>query len=342
MKKIILLYFVAVVFTSCRTNQLSINIQVPAPVTMSNSIKKVGVINRSIPNEQEKVQNAAHQVLSAQSFAMLKEGGAESIRGLKDALQENKRFEQVAFIDSVKFKSTAIGLFPAVLSWDKVEAICKANKIDALFVLEMFDTELKVNPNAVPLNVNNPLQVVNAVQNVSITTFVKTGWRIYVPTTRRVIDENTVVQSTTSTGGNPLITVDAILQRKETIKQIANECGHIYAERILPDYVKVYREYFIRGGSINFKIAKRRARSGNWDGAAELWMKETKSFKRKSAGRACYNMAIINEINGNLEEAVKWAQKAYEDYGIRLSLGYIRVLKERKAEQNLLEKQQTQ
>jgi hypothetical protein len=53
-------------------------------------------------------------------------------------------------------------------------------------------------------------------------------------------------------------------------------------------------------------------------------------------------MAIINEINGNLDEAIKWAQKAYEDYGVRLSLSYINMLKARKSEQNLLEKQQTQ
>jgi hypothetical protein len=207
----------------------------------------------------------------------------------------------------------------------------------------MFDTELKINRGSVPTNVTNPLQVVNAVQNVSMTTIVKTGWRIYVPSIRRISDEYTEVQNTSYAGGpNPLITVDAILQRKETIKQVANNCGHAYAVRILPEFVRVYRDYFIRGGSGSFKIAKRKARSGNWDGAAELWMKETTSSKRKSAGRASYNMAIINEINGNLDEAMKWAQKSYEDYGIRPSLRYINMLKARRAEQHLLEKQQTQ
>lgn len=342
MKKIIFLFFVAVALVSCRTNSLTIGVTVPAPVTMSNLVKRVGVINRSIPNEKEKVQNAAHQVLSAQSFAMLKEGGAESIRGLKDALMENKRFDQVLFLDTIRLKSTAIGIFPAPLSWDKVESICKANNIDALFVLEMFDTELKINPNAVPVNVTNPMQVVNAVQNVSMTTIVKTGWRIYIPGSRKLIDEYTVVQNTSYAGGpNPLVTVDAILQRKETIKQVAHSCGRVYAERILPERIRVGRSYFIRG-SYAFKVAKRRARTGNWDGAAELWMKEVSNPRRKPAGRACYNMAIINEINGNLDEAIKWAQKAYEDHGVRMSLEYIRILKNRKAEERLLEKQETQ
>jgi hypothetical protein len=318
-------------------------IEVPAPVTMSNSIKKVGILNRSVPNEKEKVQNAAHQVLSAQSFAMLKEGGLEGIHGLKDGLMENNRFESVAILDSIDLKSTAIGLFPAELSWDKVESICNAKKLDALFVLEMFDTDFKISPSSIPVNVTNPLQVVSAVQNMNMTTIVKTGWRIYVPGIRRIIDEYTVSQNTSYTSGsNPLVTVDAILQRKETIKQVANDCGHAYAVRILPEFIRVYRDYFIRGGDGSFKIAKRRARAGNWDGAAELWLKQTTSTRNKSAGRACYNMAIINEINGNLDEAIKWAQKSYEDYGVRLSLRYINVLKARKAEDNLLDRQKNQ
>jgi tetratricopeptide (TPR) repeat protein len=342
MKKIILFLSILVVVSSCKTNQLFINVHVPAPVTMSNSVKKIGIMNRSIPNEQEKVQNAAHQVLSAQSFAMLKEGGSEGIRGLKDALLENKRFEQIAVLDSVGMKSAAIGLFPSPLSWDKVESICAANKIDALFVLELFDTELKVSPNSVPVNITNPMQVVNAVQNVSMTTIVKTGWRIYVPANHRIIDEYTVDRNTSFSGtANPLGAVDALLQRKEAIKQVANECGHAYAERILPDIIRVDREYFVKG-SPAFKIAMRRARTGNWDGAAEIWLKEVNSHNSKAAGRACYNMGIINEINGNLDEAIKWTQKAYEDYGVRLSLNYIRILKARKAEENLLEKQATQ
>jgi hypothetical protein len=343
MRNFIFILLAAVLVSSCRTNQLYIKIEVPAPVTMSNSVKKVGILNRSIPNEQEKSQNIAHQMLSAQSFAMLKEGGAEGIKGLKDGLMENNRFESVLVLDSLNLKSTAIGLFPAELSWDNVESICNTKKLDALFVLEMFDTELKVSPNSIPVNVTNPMQVVNAVQNVSMTTIVKTGWRIYVPAVRRIIDEYTIVRNTSFSGGsNPLITVDAILQRKEIIKQVANDCGHEYAERVLPEFTRVYRDYFIRGGSGSFKIAKRRARSGNWDGAAELWMKETSSPRNKSAGRACYNMAIINEINGNLDEAIKWAQKSYEDYGIRLSLRYINILKERRAENNLLDRQKNQ
>ena len=92
-------------------------------------------------------------------------------------------------------------------------------------------------------------------------------------------------------------------------------------------------------GTDNFKIAKRRAQTGNWDGAAELWEKEIDNPKSKVAGRAHYNMAIINEINGNLDEAIQWARKAYSDYNNKLALDYVRILEERERRNARLQEQ---
>ena len=94
--------------------------------------------------------------------------------------------------------------------------------------------------------------------------------------------------------------------------------------RILPYWIRVSRDYFV-GGNDNFATDKRKAQAGNLDGAAAIWKQETKNPDGTLAGRACYNMAIISEINGNLDEAIQWAQKSYEDYKIRLALHYLNV-----------------
>jgi Flp pilus assembly protein TadD len=60
----------------------------------------------------------------------------------------------------------------------------------------------------------------------------------------------------------------------------------------------------------------------------------------KVAGRAYYNMAIINEINGDLEAAVSWAQKAYSDYRNKRGLRYVRILENRKYNEEVLEYQE--
>jgi hypothetical protein len=133
----------------------------------------------------------------------------------------------------------------------------------------------------------------------------------------------------TASAANIVNTTEAMLGRKEAIKQSANHMGHVYADRIIPYYIKLTRDYFVKGSS-NLKIATRKARTGNWDGAGELWLEDTKSSKRKLAGRACYNMAILNEINGDLDVAISWAQKAYENYNNKLALDYVTKLRNRK------------
>jgi len=76
---------------------------------------------------------------------------------------------------------------------------------------------------------------------------------------------------------------------------------------------------------------EKKSTSWKWDSAAELWLLETNNKDSKIAGRACYNMAIINEINGDLDKALEWATKSYTDYGDKIALRYINILKNRKA-----------
>jgi hypothetical protein len=60
----------------------------------------------------------------------------------------------------------------------------------------------------------------------------------------------------------------------------------------------------------------------------------------KIAGRACYNMAIINEINGDLDAALQWAQKSYEDYNDKLGIRYVRILENRKYKNDVVKMQE--
>jgi hypothetical protein len=68
--------------------------------------------------------------------------------------------------------------------------------------------------------------------------------------------------------------------------------------------------------------------------------KETSNPKMKVAGRACYNMAIIREVNGDLNAALGWAQKSYEDYNDKLAIRYTRILENRRYKNDVLKMQE--
>lgn len=333
----------SVVFTSCKTNEVYIKVTHPAPVTISKDVKFVGVVNRSIPSDDNKALNTIHQNKNVQSVQLIKDASAECIAGLNNALTESKRFDINKPITNVDLRTSVAGSFPAQLPWEEVDKICSNHGVDGLFVLEIFDTEFKVMPVGPPLpNLNNTAGVINTINSaqVDIVTTVKTGWRFYDAKNKLIADEFPMANNMTirATAYNLDNTMESMMGRKEAIKQNANRLGAAYVDRILPYRTTVTREYFVKG-SENLKIATRKARTGNWDGAGELWLKDTQSSSRKIAGRACYNMAILGEINGDLDGAISWAQKSYENYNNGLALKYVNQLKNRKANENRLQNQ---
>jgi len=327
------------------TNYLTMSVLEPAPVTVPSYIKKVGIVDRSLPTEESKQYDKIDQALTAEGKTLDIEGAREAIRGIENELSGNERFTSVVFLEDAGMRSPGMGVFPNPLSWDKVSSVCQKNKVDALFTLEVFDTDTRISYSNQPVTIKGPLGFdIPAVEHyANVTTLVKTGWRIYDPQSKMILDEYSTSNSIENSGKgiNPAAALSSILGRKDAVKQVGYVAGQDYAYRILPYKLRVSRKYYVRGTD-NFKIAKRRAQTGDWDGAAVLWEKETSNPKMKVAGRAYYNMAIINEINGNLDDALEWAKKSYSDYKIKLALDYVNILENRMYRNAKLQEQLTE
>lgn len=339
MSRYIFLLLLLPAMFSCKTNQLFINVVQPAPVTISPEIKKAGIINRSIPTDETKIFDIIDKALTLESADLDRNGAQQSIAGLRDELLVNDRFSEVRVIDDTEFRASRVGLLPPPLSWDIVEMICRESNTDALFALERFDTDTRLDHSGSVMSVKTPLGKLPGL-NTAVEILINTGWRIYDPSSKAIIDEFSFTeQLVQSSGINPLATVAALASRRETVAEASVNAGHTYAARLLPWNLSVTRDYFVKGTD-NFKLAKRKAQNGKWDEAGELWFAETDNQSRKIAGRAAYNMAIINEINGKLDEALSWAQKAWEDYRIKAGRSYSAILNERKLNEGILKIQE--
>ncbi len=342
MKKYLILPLLAAAAASCATQELYLNVTQPAPVTIAPEIKTIGIIDRSTPTDQTKSLDALDKLLTLEGADLDSIGTLEAIKGVTEELASNDRFNEVKLLSGVKFKTTSLGGLPAPLTWEQVEGICRDNATQALFALEMYDTDTRVDYSTGKTSIKTPLGNIPALEhNASMETLVKTGWRIYSPSDRAILDEYIVAESVVFAGKgiNPVAAVAGIIHRKDAVREVSRKAGHIYALRLIPYRLRVTRDYFVKGTD-NFKVAKRRAQLGKWDEAAELWEKETDNPKMKIAGRAHYNMAIISEINGNLDDAVSWAQKAYSDYRNKPGLRYARILENRKYNQEVLSYQE--
>ncbi|MDH5413094.1 MAG: DUF6340 family protein [Flavobacteriaceae bacterium] len=333
LRTVIVLFLFGNILSSCSsTNLLTLSVTEPAPVYLPTSIETIGILNRSLPSEKNQTLDNIDKILSMEGKNLDKDGAEKSVLGVLDELKLMNLYTNVKIIDSLNILRTGLGVFPSPLSWDEIERISTINDVDAIFELSFFDTDAQIDYKALPVKIKTAIGVdVPVIEHrATIKTLIKTGWRIYDPLNKLIRDEYIIHKNSISqgTGVNPAYAVEAIIGRKEAVLKISKEIGHNYALRTLPYKIRVSRDYFVRGTD-NFKIAKRRAQTGNWHGAAELWEKEVSSSHSKIAGRACYNMAIINEINGDLNKAIEWASISYTDYKNKNALRYINILKRR-------------
>ena len=331
------------VAVSCSsTSTLTIGVLQPARITVPSSAKNVGLINRSIPSESNKNFDKIEKFLSLEGLHLDREGAESAVTGLYDELARLDRFDKITIIDSIMVQRKGLGLMPAALSWNYVQEICEEFGVDVLLSLEFYDTDTKVAYESKMVTIPNNLGIKASVpgHKVTLNTAIKNGWRIYDPQFKLIRDEyvenNQIV--TVGEGINPMKAVEAVIGRKEAVIQTSNDLGSYYGQNLIPLRKRVTRLYFVKGTD-NFKVAQRRAQTGDWEGAAKLWEHEVNHPDIKIAGRACYNMAIINEINGDLNKAMEWASKSYSDYDIGDALRYVNILKYRLAEQSRLDQQ---
>ena len=332
MKNLVTGILSVLILSSCASTELMhMSVLRASPVTLPPYIKNVIVVNRTQVSKESKIFDAVDKAVTLEGAKLDKEAAEQTITGLADELKKNNRFDEVKQLSNTDLTTSVPGSFPAPLSWDIVERYGNENNADALFCLELFDTNSKIDYSVHKTSVKTPLGYVPLIeQQANMRTLVKAGWRIYDVRDKRILDEAAVARKLTFRGRgiNPMLAVQALIDRKEAVKEVGNTAGHAYAFRIVPLWIRVSRKYYVRG-THNFKIAKRKARTGNWEGAAALWQQETSNPHRKVAGRACYNMAIISEINGDLDMAIQWAQQSYENYNNRLALNYVNLLRDR-------------
>ena len=182
--KSMLVVLAGALLCSCSSmNSLTIPVTEPAPVYLSSDITSTGILDRSLPTEQNQDMDELDKYLSMEGKDLDKDAAEAAVVGLFDELKSFNRFSELRIIDNSDMKSPGMGVFSAPISWDKVDRICQENEVEALFVLSFFDTDAKVDVGANSAQIEAPLGMkIPAIETqITIDTQIKTGWRIYDP-----------------------------------------------------------------------------------------------------------------------------------------------------------------
>ncbi|HDZ42054.1 MAG TPA: hypothetical protein ENH59_10315 [Bacteroidetes bacterium] len=317
--------------TGCGASRISFDVLVPAVKTVPDEIKSIAIVNRSLPSNTD--ANKLEGLLTGEGLKQDSLNTRFVLRGLDENLRGSALFRVVKTPELLQ--GSGIGtLLPGALSWETVESLCEKYNSDALIALEAYDSDFIITGAAVSDNLLN-LEARGLVT-------VNCGFRMYHPASRSILDEY-MYRHQINWGGSGLSVVaaaDAIINKKRAIERASLEAGALYGSRLTPDWIYAGRDYFKKGkGNYDLAEGARMMQLNDWDRAIAALERALEPDKRKVRGRAAHNLAVINEILGNLHQAKEWTTVAWGQCKIRKSRDYGYILTRRIQEQGLIDYQ---
>lgn len=326
--------------SGCAASHVTIDVLKPATITLPRDIKTVVIANRSLPDKDSRAENIIEGALSGEMPRVDRYGSKECIRGLQTTLNNDSKFQAVV-PGNLDIRGTGTARFPAILDWRDVEQICNTRSADALITLATFDSDQKiVHSKRMVQRKQGNSTVKHPVYTATREVRVRAGWRIYYPKSKKVLDENVYsdVRTWSADDESGARAEAKLIPLNEAVNATGHYAGQQYASHISPTWISVTRAYYKKGNE-DMKKANRMVRNNDWEEAMRIWQQYTDSPDNKLAGRACHNMALAAEMQGDLREALEWAKKAYYDHGEKKSGNYIAVLKRRISDQQKLQQQ---
>lgn len=140
-------------------------------------------------------------------------------------------------------------------------------------------------------------------------------------------------------------TIKGVRQKlKQSVINSSIYMGRSFGAKVIPSWVKVERMYY-HSNNQQMMAAEKYALNNQWLKAAEIWKRFVTNRNEIIAAKACYNMALACEMEGNIDAAIDWAIKSYSGLTVgneehkKNCKRYIDVLALRKIEIARLEKQ---
>lgn len=94
------------------------------------------------------------------------------------------------------------------------------------------------------------------------------------------------------------------------IYRYCKEIGEYIGSQIIPTWQPEERMYY-KSRNAEMLKAEKFAKNNDWRNAAEIWNKMTRNGNRVMTAKACFNMALACEMEGNLEAANDWVVQSY-------------------------------
>lgn len=251
-----------------------------------------------------------------------------TIKALAAVLFESGRYDVVIPLERNIERLESYDSIPNPLPDSEVADICSRFDTDALMVLERFYTKVMTNFG---IEKANDLPAINSsYYRATIDVKYDALFRIYKPGnpsfTRKVEVCDTIYWENTA------YTQERLFGQLPSIKKAMINAGTKIAldidSEMSPTWIPERRGYFLF--AYKNDEGEKLIKEGKYDEAGKLWLELAQSKDRKIRSKAEFNMALISELNGDIEAAINWALKSYFSHYRNQTEVYLKKLQSRK------------
>jgi hypothetical protein len=324
--------------------EISIEVLVPAEITIPPDVQSVTFVNRSYMPWLAKSPNDTLRRPTDELFIIDSLLNNKFFLGVFDAVNSSPLFN-IEECNIIPLRRRDPVRFPEPLSEFELYSIADTIQSDGIICLEGYritDT-LALTSDWERYYYDEDNEVYLDDETYSNIIFYVEGtlqWRIYDVLIPRIIDEFISTDTIEWTASGILIQ-EALNELPEVVdgyREYAYQRGYDFGMRISPTWTQVRRFYFISGNR-NMRKAAEYANTGKWEEAADIWKKESDSDNKKFTAKAAFNLALYSERKDLLVPAIDWATKSYEILNEKYTKTYIDILEQRKLNKLKLEQQ---
>lgn len=342
--KNILLVFSLFVLTSCyTTSRISVEILRPAELTLPSEIRNIAVINQCLLNIPDSLLNDTLIITESLPEYLYNITSTEAVKSLGSFVREIPSLINILSENILETLPEDSIYVQPLLNNNELLKLASELDVDGLITLDyiyIFDkigTEMRY-------------QIIKGYYEPYYVAYISRKfaalWRLYDLNRLRIIDETLFVDSlkfyAPSSDWELLQAVENMFEDRNFINsnyiETGIHLGYNFSKRISPSYRIEEREYY-SGKASWLKRSGKLISQYKLDKAENILLSYIRHENNQKAAAAFYNLALISELDNDLELARFYVKMALKQYQSGLIVNYLDLLEKRIVDKKNIDKQ---
>ncbi len=276
------------------TKDFPVEVFKPAKISVLPDMRNLVLVSRNLKFKEDTLKNYFQADYRLRKDMQLHNNDSIAVSAFLNSaeaqLKMAQRFDTVRVLPYDRFRpATVTRVMP--MSDETVRSIREQTQCDGIISLDLLSYFYsKFSPNG---------------ETGSRADVIMTGiWSFYDAKKEQLLARQTIID--TLYWDNM---VGKIPPKPEAIALAASVCGENFSKNFVPGWEKVYRSMVLNKHD-DFIKAARLAQNSEWDKAQQLWEVHKNDPNMAIRFAAFYNLALCNEMQGNIDEALENITKA--------------------------------